>query len=76
MLAGSTALLESYAKRRKPHNLGMMLGLDVLKATMAAEPGFVSDMRNLGMGVINSVPFLKVGETGGRGGKCSQVWEM
>ena len=38
----------------------MMLGLDAIKNVFAGEAGLWSDVRNVGMGLLNTVPFVKV----------------
>lgn len=60
LTTGSPALLGEYGRQRKAHNLSMMLGLDAIKSVFAGDAGLWSDVRNLGMGVLNSVPFVKV----------------
>ena len=57
---GNARMLSEYERRRRSHNNAMVLSLDVVKAMFASDKGPISALRNIGMGALNAVPFVKV----------------
>lgn len=55
----SKSVLRRYERWRKADNLAMMVAMDGFKHLFGSELGFVRELRNTGMNLVNNMPIVK-----------------